>query len=45
MLYAGCICQVHTLSQFMPRLTNVPRSLRSLLVSHCDGYPEYVVYD
>ena len=44
-LYAGRTWHVKTLSQFMPRLTNAPRSLRPLLVSHCKRCPEYVVYD
>ena len=45
MLYAGHTCHVHTLLQSVPRLTNVPRILRSLLVSHCKCCPEYVMDD
>ena len=47
-LYDLCWAYVprpHSLPQFMPRLTNVPSILRSLLVSHCKRCPEYVMYD
>ena len=47
-LYALCWAYMprsHSLPQFMPSLTNVPRILRSLLVSHCKRCPEYVMYD
>lgn len=44
-LNTGRICHDHTLPQFMPRQTIVPRSLRSLLVTHCKRCLEYVVYD
>ena len=43
--FAGRISHTHTLPQFMHRLTLVPRSLRSLLVSLCKRCSQYVVYD
>ena len=41
----GVYATLETQPQFIPRLTNVPRSLRPVFVSHCDRCPEYVVYD
>ena len=43
-VHTGLLCHVHTLPQFKPRLTNAPRSLRSLLVKHCKRCPECAVY-
>ena len=37
----GVYATLKTLPQFIPRLSIVPRSLRSLLVSHCKRCPEY----
>ena len=47
-LYALCWAYMprsHSLPQFMPRLTKVPRVLRSSLASHCKRCPEYAMYD